>query len=172
MKIFKIVLILIVLFHVFSSFIINVKIIKTWKTSTYSSLNVCGKKIVDYLEYFDNLCIYSMWAGLTWCGFYTEIYFSLPPPQLRKREMASMQALQPRRYETYKFWNSRRNIKFKKDLTRNRQSERVGPSALPWIPEIEIHAWPDADFRPQYAPINFPVFVNWSHTLHAQRAIW
>gem|GEM_PF-5259142 len=42
------------LFHVFSSFIINVQIIKTWKTSTYSSLNVCGKKIVDYLEYFDN----------------------------------------------------------------------------------------------------------------------
>ncbi|SHK65932.1 hypothetical protein [Chryseobacterium polytrichastri] len=53
MKALKIFLISALLFHVFSSFIINIQIIKTWKTSTYSSLNAYGKKLIDYLEYFN-----------------------------------------------------------------------------------------------------------------------
>jgi hypothetical protein len=53
MKPLKIFLIALLLFHVLSSSIINIQIIKTWKNSTYSSLNIYGKKIIDNLEYID-----------------------------------------------------------------------------------------------------------------------
>ncbi|KMQ69713.1 hypothetical protein ACM39_01255 [Chryseobacterium sp. FH2] len=53
MKTLKILLISVLLFHVFSSVIINIQIIKTWKNSTYSSLNIYGKNIINYLGYFN-----------------------------------------------------------------------------------------------------------------------
>jgi hypothetical protein len=53
MKTLKIFLIALLLFHVLSSSIINIQIIKTWKNSTYSSLNAYGKKIIDNLESFN-----------------------------------------------------------------------------------------------------------------------
>jgi len=53
MKTLKLFLIALLLFHVLSSSIINIQIIKTWKNSTYSSLNTYGKKIIDNLEHFN-----------------------------------------------------------------------------------------------------------------------
>lgn len=53
MKTLKLFLTALLLFHVLSSSIINIQIIKTWKNSTYSSLNTYGKKIIDNLEYFN-----------------------------------------------------------------------------------------------------------------------
>lgn len=71
MKTLKIVLLALLLFHIGSSFFINIQIIKTWKNSTYSSLNAHGKKIIDYLEYFN--LPYGVQTGMRNYSYYTGI---------------------------------------------------------------------------------------------------
>lgn len=53
MKTLKTLLLVLLLFHIGSSFFINIQIIKTWKNSTYASLNAGGKQVINYLEYFN-----------------------------------------------------------------------------------------------------------------------
>lgn len=53
MKTLKTLLLALLVFHILSSVIINLQIIKTWKNSTYSSLNESGKGVIDQLEFFN-----------------------------------------------------------------------------------------------------------------------
>lgn len=71
MKTLKTLLFALLLFHIVSSFMINVQIIKTWRSSIYSSLNTYGKTIIDSLAYFNISDIIQ--AGMRNYAYYTGI---------------------------------------------------------------------------------------------------